>query len=232
MITLVLAPLLGTKAHSVMRHVVGLLLLAGLLAGRASPSHGQEGLQYGFALGVNRVTMQVPGADPGSYFAFAGGFVLRKHVSGPVSLQSELLLNQKGVEIENESEGAIDYGAGYLELPLLVRLESPPVQSIPVHGEVGGFGAVKLFERQTPGEGELNVSFDTGTSFFRRLNAGVVAGAGVTLPISEQGLNLTVRRTWGLRDVARSVADQPFPEVPFPADGETRAWSLLLRLGF
>jgi len=213
-----------------MRAAVGLLLLVGLLADAPLSSHGQD-LQYGIALGVNRGTMQVPGADPESYFAFAGGFVLRQSLYGPVSIQSELLLNQKGVEIEAGNGGSIKYGVGYLELPLLVHLKAPSVRSVTVHGEAGGFGAVELFERQTPGD-NLNISVDSATSFFRRYNAGVVAGAGATLPIRDRRLNLTVRRAWGLTDVAQEVADQPFPDAAFPADGETRTWSLLLRLGF
>lgn len=211
-----------------MRFAVGVLVLAGLLMGPASPSHGQEGRQYGLALGVNQVTMQTPDADPASYVTFGGGFVMRQPLFGPVSIQPELLLNQKGAEIRAEKGGGIEFGAGYLELPLLLHLKAPAVQSVVVHGEAGGFGAVKLFERQTPDN--LNTSFDAGTSFFRRTNAGIVAGIGATIPIRGQRLNLTARRTWGLRDVARDVEDQPF-EVAFPAMGETRAWSFLLRFG-
>ena len=213
-----------------MRLAVALVLLVGLLAGGPLSSPGQ-GTQYGVAIGLNRVTMQASGANTGSYFPFAGGFVLRQPLLGPVSIQPELLLNQKGTGIESESGGSIEYGAAYLELPLLIHLEAPAVRSVVVHGEAGGFGAVKLFERQTPG-GDLNISFDTATSFYRRYNAGVVAGIGATLPIGEQRLNLTVRRAWGLMDVAREVEDQPFPEAAFPSEGETRTWSLLLRLGF
>lgn len=215
-----------------MRYLLGILLAGGLFVGGPSPAHAQEDLQYGFALGVNRVTLEssAPGTD--SYFAFVGGFVLRQHLSGPLSVQSELLLNQKGVRIEAENGGAIDYGAGYLELPLLVRLETPSVRSFALHGEVGGFGAVKLFERQTPGGGDLNAALRTGVSFYRRVNAGVVTGIGATIPVRDQRFHLTVRRTWGLRDVADDVETQPFSEASFPPDGETRTWALLLRLGF
>ncbi len=214
-----------------MRFIVGIFLLGGLLAGTPGPVQGQEDLQYGFTLGVNRVTMQSPGLDLGSYFVFAGGIVLRQPLFGPVSIQAELLLNQKGVEIDSEEGGAIDYGAGYLELPLLIHGKTPPVQSITVHGEAGGFGAIKLFERQTPGEGDLNVPLRTGVSFYRWINTGVVAGMGATVPVLDQQLHFTVRRTWGLKDVARDVSEQPFPQASFPAQGKTRTWSLLVRFG-
>lgn len=215
-----------------MRVLIGVLLAGGLFASALSPVHAQEDLQYGFALGVNQVTLQSSVTEPNSYFAFAGGFVLRQHLYGPVSVQSELFLNQKGVRIEAEEGGAIDYGAGYLDLPLLLHLQTPSIRSVTFHGEVGGFGGIKLFERQTPGGGDLNASFRTGVSFYRRINAGMMAGIGTIIPIRDQRLNLTVRRTWGLRDVTQDIGSQPLPGAPFPADGETRTWSLLLRLGF
>ena len=213
-----------------MRSVLWVLVLTGLVAG-GTPSQGQDTRQYGLALGVNRVTLQSPAADLGSYFAAVGGGVVRQPLYGPVSAQAELLLSQKGTRVDREQGGAIDYGAGYLKLPLLLHLQTPSFQSVVVHGEAGGFGAVKLFERQTPG-GDVNVPIPGDRSFYRRLDAGVVAGVGAALPIGGQRLNLTVRRVWGLRDAARDGTDQAFPEAPFPEEGETRAWSLMLRLGF
>lgn len=203
----------------------------GLLAG-GTASQAQDTRQYGFTIGVNRVTLQSPASDLGSYFAAVGGGVVRQPLYGPVSAQAELLISQKGTRVDREEGGAIDYGAGYLKLPLLLHLEAPSVQSVVVHGEAGGFGAVKLFERQTPG-GDVNAQIPGGRSFYRRLDAGVVAGVGAALPIGGQRLNLTVRRVWGLRDAARDVTDLslPFSEAPLPAEGKTRAWSLMLRLG-
>lgn len=241
-VVLIVSPTVDLNLHaynaiyrSTMRVLLGVMLVASLLAGGLSPAQAQEDFQYGFTLGVNRVTLETPAPASESYFAFAGGLILRQHLYGPLSVQSELLLDQKGVRIEAEEErGAIDYGAGYFEIPLLVHLETSPVQSVTLHGEAGGFGAVKVFERQSPGGGDVNASFRIAESFYRRIDAGLVAGVGTTIPIRGQRLNLTVRRTWGLRDVARDVSDQPFsedPNAPFPSDGETRTWALLLRLG-
>jgi hypothetical protein len=214
-----------------MRSGLAVLLFVSLLLGPASQTHAQEGPEFGLVLGANRVTLHSPAAEPDDYFAFSGGVVLRQHLYGPASIQTELLLNQQGARIPSDEGGAIDYGAGYLDLPLLLHLQAPTVQSITVYGEAGGFGGLKIFERQTPGEGDINVAFDTGTSFYRRFNAGVIAGVGAMIPIRGSRLNLTLRRGWGLRDVAQDVTDQPFSEAPFPSEGETRTWSLLLRLG-
>lgn len=213
-----------------MRYLIGTLVLGGLLAVGPALTWGQDGVQYGLTLGVNRATMDSP-EDLETRSAFVGGLILRKRVYGPVSLQSEVLLSQKGARVEAEPGGAIDYGAGYLVLPLLVRLAAPPLRSIVVHGEAGGFGAVKIFERQTPGQGTLNLPLNTGVSFFKRMDAGVAAGAGAVIPIRDQRFNLVVRRVWGMVDVARDVSPQPFPEAAFPSRGRTRTWSILLRLG-
>lgn len=193
------------------------------------PVQGQNGFQYGLAIGANRATMESPD-NLGSHWLLVGGVVARTPSYGPIALQSELLLSQEGAEVDAEEGGSIEYGAGYLELPLLVHLTAPSLQSVVVYGETGGFGAVKLFERQTAGTGDLNIPLSADATFFERINAGVVAGIGAVVPIRGQQLNLTVRRKWGLMDVAQNVNDQPFP-ADFPSSGETRTWSILLRLG-
>lgn len=214
-----------------MRWVVCVVLLGGLLAGVPPSTQGQDGPQYGLTLGFNWATLDSP-ARPGTHTAFAGGLVLRQHVFGPFSVQSELLLNQKGVEVDGEQGGGIAYSAGYVELPVLVHLKTPSVGAVAFHAEVGGFGGVKIFERQTPGSGELNIPLRTGRSFYRRFDIGGVAGIGATLSIRDRRLNVTLRHAWGLVNGVRNVDNQPFPEAPFPARGETRTLSLLLRFGF
>lgn len=207
------------------------LLFGGLLLVGPASVCGQASPQFGLTFGVNRATMQTPSADLGGRFTFAGGLALRQPVFGPVALQSELLLNQKGAEVEDESGGGIEYGAVYLDLPLLVHVTTPSVGAVTVYGEAGGFGGVKLFERQTPGTGDLNLPLRAGTSFFRRFDTGILVGVGATIPVRGQRFNLVLRRAWGLVDVARDVGTQPFPDAAFPSRGETRTWSLLLRLG-
>ncbi len=213
-----------------MRTVVGVLLLVGLFAGYPHAGLGQQDVEFGVTVGGNWVTMDSPGASPDGYFSFTGGFVARRPVLGGLSLQSELLLTQRGAEIAADSAGSIEYGAVYLQVPLLLHVEAPAVQSVVFHAEGGGYGAVKLFERQTPGN-DINVSLDTGASFFQRFDAGIVAGGGASFTIAGQPFNVTVRREWGLPDVARDLQDQPFPAAPLPDEGKTRAWVVLLRIG-
>lgn len=208
-----------------------ILLMGGLLSAAPSPLHAQEGRQFGVTLGTNWATMQSPSQDPDRFFTFVGGVGVKQPLPGPVELQSELLVSQKGAEIRGEEGASIEFNAGYLELPILMHLEAPSFKSITVYGEAGGYGGVKLFERQTPGD-NVNVPFDTGVSLFHRFNAGAIAGLGTRIQFRGQTLNLTVRHDWGFPDVAREVEEQPFADVTFPAEGKTRTWSLLLRFGF
>lgn len=196
-----------------------------------TPADAQSGRAYGGTLGFNWTTLASPG-EVGLHSAFSGGVVLRQPVYGPISLQPELLIHQKGTEVDSDQGGGIAYGVGYLELPVVLHVVTPDIRSLILYGEAGGYGAVKIFERQTPAAGELNFSLRTGTSFYRRVDAGAVAGLGATVPLRQMRLSFVVRREWGVVDVAKEVDPQPFESAPFPASGETRAWSLQLRFGF
>jgi hypothetical protein len=213
-----------------MRRLVVLLLLAGLFCvGMPAPGHAQSAPQWGLSLGLNVTTVQAPGRLGVRQMA-AGGVVMTWPLWGPAALQSKLLLNQKGTVVKGGG-GGIRYGAGYLDLPVLLRLDGPSLGGVTPYVVGGGFGGVKVFERQRAG-GELRFTLNSETSFFRRTNAGLTAGAGGTLPIGgDRRLNLSLHYAHGLVDVARSVDEQPYDEAPFPATAQTRTWSVRLRFG-
>lgn len=215
-----------------MRFVPALLACL-VLIGAPQASWGQTPSRVGITLGVNRATLSAPGAAtaPSGQFAFTGGLVAQLASVGPVSVRPELLLSQKGGSIET-AQGGLQYSAGYIEVPLLLRADAPTVGPVTPYGMAGGFGAIKVFERQQPSEGNLNIGIDTGASFFGRYDTGLLAGAGFRLGLGTRPLTLVVRRSWGLIDVAQPPADQPFREVaPFPSSARTRTWTLLVRLG-
>lgn len=190
----------------------------------------QSSPDFGFTLGVNVATLEAPG-DVGLRQMAAGGLVAQLPVTDPLSIQSQLLLNQKGAEVGGEG-GSIRYGAGYIDVPLLVRVELPSFGPVTPHGLAGGFGGVKIFEQQRAG-GELSLSLpDTGTSFFRRTNGGLTGGVSGVISLGDgRRLNLAVRYEHGLVDVARSVPEQPYESVPFPSTAQTRTWSIMLKFG-
>lgn len=218
--------------------LLGILLCCLLLVGGMHSAQGQDDTpRFGVTLGLNRATLSAPDAAvaPSGRYAFSGGLVVRAWAYGPVSLRPELLLSQKGAVLDSDQSTGIQYGAGYIEVPVLLNAEAPSLGPVTPYGLAGGFGGVKVFEGQQPSESEINISFDTGASFFRRFDAGVVAGVGGHLQFGEQRLNLVVRRSWGLVDVANppsTIEDPIFSESPpFPSSATTRTWTFLLRLG-
>lgn len=214
-----------------MNRFLCLVLLSGFLFWNPWLAWGQEDTQIGGTIGFNLATMEAPDRDLGIRPSYAVGLVLRQQLFRPLSLQSELLLNQKGAAIEADGGGSIRYGAAYLDLPVLVHVTGPTLQTVTLHAEAGGFGGVKLFEQQRPGGGGLNFPLRTGETFFHRFDAGVVAGAGATFALGERRLNLTARYSRGLVDVAQNLEEQPLPAAPFPQEAQARTWSLLVRLG-
>jgi hypothetical protein len=209
-----------------------LVLLLGLFLVAAGPAQAQEGPQVGVALGVNVATLDAPSAETSTRQLVTAGVVARMGVAGPVSVQGELLFSQKGATVTANGD-AIRYGGGYLDLPLMLRVQGPTLGPVVLHGLAGGFGGLKIFERQRAG-GDLSLPLpDADTNFFERTNAGLTGGLGGTVELgSGRRLNLVVRYSHGLVDVARAVDDQPFSSVPFPPEARTRTVSLLVHVGF
>jgi hypothetical protein len=212
-----------------MRRLLGSCLLLGVLLGAPRVASGQLSPQFGVSLGVNVATLSAP-SEGGTRQMATGGVVMRLGLPGPLSLEPQLLLSQKGTTVQG-ARGSIRYGAGYLNLPVLLRVDGPSLGAVSPYGVVGGFGGVKLFEQQRAG-GDLGFPLDAGTSFFRRTDGGLTAGLGGTIPLGgERRLNLALRYEHGVVDVAQSVDEQPYQQAPFPVSAETRTWAIMLRLG-
>lgn len=217
------------KTTPSMRRIVGLVLI-GLILGTGHAVHGQPSPEFGATFGVNVATLEAPG-DPGFRQMAAGGVVAQIAGPGPLSVQSQLLLNQKGALVRGEG-GSIRYGAGYLDVPLLLRVKLPTLGPVTPYGVGGGFGGVKVFERERAG-GDVSLPLpDRGPAFFGRTNGGLIAGLSGEIALGTgRTLNLTVRYAHGLVDVARSIPEQPYDLAPFPSTGETRTWSIMLVFG-
>ncbi len=211
------------------------VLLLALLFAVPRPTAAQFSdltVQWGATLGFNLASLQSDEVDVSTRTAFSGGIVAQVTLPGPVSVQPELLFTQKGGAVDTrEGSGEVRYGANYIELPVAVRLEGPRLQAVRPHLLAGGFGGLKIFERQTAGGGEIRFPIDTETSFFQRTNAGVLVGLGATLSFGEGRLGLEVRYARGLVDVGQDLGTQDFPLAPFPRDARTETWLFLVRFG-
>jgi hypothetical protein len=217
------------NAHFSMHRLLGILLLIGGLLVLAPEVRGQASPQFGVAFGLNVATVDGAG-DLGTRQMVSGGAVVRLGLVGPIGVESQLLLSQKGTTVEGGG-GSIRYGVGYLNLPVLLRIEGPSFGGVDLYGVGGGFGAVKIFEQERGG-GEFSFPLNAEATFFRRVDAGPTAGIGGTIPLGgERRLNLGLRYEHGVVDVAESIDEQPYDQAPFPASAETRTWSLMLRLG-
>lgn len=214
-----------------MRDVLRILVLFSVVALLdVSVTRAQWAFDVGATLGVSRASLDVD--DATGRTAFEAGALLRlTPPKGPVALQSEVLFAQKGTAIDANPGGELRYGANYIQLPLLLHAVGPSIRIVTPYVQAGGFGAVKIFERQSTGGDGLRVPIETNTSFYRRFDTGLVASIGAEIAIRDQPLHLTVRHTRGFVDVADDVGTQPIPDAPFPASGQTRVWTLRLELG-
>lgn len=212
-----------------MRCLVGLLLLSGLLIPLSEEARGQLTPDVGLTLGLNVTTVETP-ADASLRQMAAGGLVATWDLAGPFSLESQLLLSQKGAVLE-DADDRIRYGAGYLDLPIQIRIDGPSLGGVAPYIAGGGFGGLKIFEQQRAG-GEIRFPLDTDRSFFRRTNAGLSGSLGGSFPIwGGRRLRLSVHYEHGLKNVARAADDQPRADAPFPTTAETRTWSIRVRFG-
>mgnify|MGYP006274091127 FL=1 len=151
---------------------------------------------------------------------------------GPVSLRSGLLFTQRGAAVNiGAGSGEVQYTGNYVELPLLVHARGPSFGIVTPYVQAGGYGALKFFERQSTGGDGIRIPVDTDASFFKRTDAGLLAGVGTELRFGDRPLGLTVRYAHGLVDVAQTFAEPVFPEAPFPSSAQTRTWTLSVVLG-
>jgi hypothetical protein len=205
--------------------------LIGILSFAPVSAQAQEDPQFGLAFGLNLATLEAPAVRTSVRALASGGVVARVGIGGPLSVQGELTFEQKGATVEADGD-AIRYGVGYVDLPLMLRADGPTIGPVALYGLAGGFGGVKVFERQRAA-GDVNLPLpDSGTAFFERTNVGLTGGLGGTISLrSGRTLTLVVRYTHGLVDGARALDEQPFT-VSFPSEAETRTVSIRMHVGF
>jgi len=214
--------------------MLALLLAAALSAPLpAAAQFSDVSVQWAPTAGINLATLRTDTADVASETTFAGGLLLHVDVPGPVSLQPELLFVQKGAAVGlRNGDGEVRYTGNYIELPLTLHVNGPRIGPVRPHLALGGYGSVKIFERQSAGGGEISFPLESDVSFYNRTDAGVHAGLGARFTAGGGGrLGIELRYSRGLVDVTQELSSQPFSEAPFPADGQTETWMLFIRFG-
>lgn len=212
---------------------VAVCLVVTLVAG-AAPRNASAQIEtdVGVTLGLNLATIRTDAPSaPNLRTGFMGGLVLQVRPRGvPVHLQPELLFVQKGTALDR-GDGEIRFGASYIELPLLLQADAPSIGPVTPHVVGGGFGGVKVAERQSVGGLGGNLPLQTDESYFERFDAGLVGGLGGTLGLGDSRLTFTARYAYGLVDVAQDDTRDLFDELSFPTDARTSTWFFLLRFG-
>lgn len=206
------------------------LLLFPLIICAIEPATAQVSVHGGITIGANVATLRTDTAKLGYRTAVIGGVVGQLNIPGPLAVRPELLLSRKGATVEAR-DGNIVYKAGYLEMPLLLKGALPFLRSYRPHLLVGPAVAVKIFERQAVGGDNTNINVETDQSFFKRTDIGITAGLGGSMGAGPGALEISLRYTLGLTDVAKAVEQQPFPESPFPEEGKNGVWTLMLSFG-
>ena len=98
--------------------VLGLGVL--LWAGSPEPTHAQI---IGFKMGPTYSTLQTENISfqTNGSLSFGGAILVRFHLSGPFSVQPELMVVTKGADIDRLIDDDFELELKYLEVPLLLR---------------------------------------------------------------------------------------------------------------
>ena len=171
-----------------------LLFSLGLLATAATAAHAQEGPKFGIRAGISANTLSGDNDKFGnktSDYTYAlgglGGVTASFALSDLISIQSELLYNLKGTQINN-SKDRLDLH--YIDLPILVRVnadgpyfEAGPQVGYLISAKRGGLNKTRIETKDLQG-----------------LSLGYVAGVGYKLT---SGLSLGVRFNGGISSVGK-----------------------------
>ena len=200
----------------------------------AAPPASAQSLRTGLTLGIGGTTLHsdAQGADRGYRTGFLVGLMTQLDLPGPLGARGEALFSQKGVKVDAE-DGALNYEAAYIEVPLLLTVRLPFLQAYGAHVAAGPAVALKIFERQAATGDNVNISLDTNQSFYERTDASIVVGLGANIGAGPGALGLQLRYMRGLTDVAQDLApdEQPFPNSAFPGDGQHGVIALMLSFG-
>jgi len=192
--------------------------------------------EFALTVGANFATLRDAEDGVGSRTSFAGGVAMKVDLVGPLSAQAEALLSRRGLAVDvNDPMGGsaeVRYGASYVDLPVLLRVDGPTLFGLVTpHAMGGGYGSLKVFEQQSSGGDGITIPVNLDGPFYNRFDAGLTGGLGAGLGVGQSRLALTVRYAYGLVDVAQT--DASGAEVaPFPQQGQTSSWSVMARFGF
>ncbi|MDB5234566.1 MAG: hypothetical protein JWR44_1559 [Hymenobacter sp.] len=170
-----------------------LVLSLAFLAGTSVVAMAQDSPRFGIKAGVNYSTFSGDGVENAKYkFGAVGGLAANFGFSESLSLQTELLYSQKGVDLKDSD---FNFKLNYIELPIMFRYtlsdgKGPFLQAGP---QVGYLAKVKVSD----GDGN-SIDFDNDS--YQKLALGYVAAVGYQL---ESGLSIEGRFNGDINSVGK-----------------------------
>lgn len=160
------------------------------------------------------------------------GIFLKIPIAGMFSLEPEALYAQNGVRIESTVSGAeaVDVDLGYVEIPVLLRVDIARQSHIHPIVMAGGSAAYRVQCKFGEASSTSTVAQDCGATGgaddpFKKNDYSVVGGAGLAAGLGGFGASLQVRYTHGLSNIAVDETDTTKPP-------KNRAFSVLLGFTF
>ncbi len=180
------------------------VLILVLIASTAQ-AWGEDGPAWGLKAGLNGSSFYGDDSGPMKtrFGAIVGGYV-EYPVTELISLQGEVLYSMKGWK--NEEYGIlyeISYRINYIEIPMLVRINSPCGNGIGpylIMGPALSFKAGSDFEVKVLGTSVESEPEDFGMTEPKGTEVGFVLGGGVTIPAGNYTIGFEVRGNGGLTD--------------------------------
>jgi len=194
----------------------------------AIPPHSLSGQTIGTLLGANIAT--ITDADKGIADAVGGAFDKKKRVglkaglylriplAGMFSLEPEVFYAQNGVRIESPTGSleTLDVDLGYVEVPVLLRLDI--AGKSPVHPILlaGGSGAYRVQCKLGASSSASTISQDCNANGesqdpFKKSDYSVIGGAGLAAQLGGVTASLQLRVSQGLSNIAtdETTASKP-----------------------
>lgn len=216
-----------------MKRLISITLTATTLILSASHESGAQEVSVGLKGGLNKTEATLPLAstvERGRATGFHVGAFASLRLSPLVELQIEALYTEKGLA-GRRANGDLSYEleGGYVEIPVLAKVRAP----------LGLGGAVRPYVFAGPTvalEVSCQVRGRDGSTYLyylcdgppihfdqrKKLDYGLMLGAGVEIPMRAVRLSVDLTYDWGIRDLADS------PDIP----GEVRHGAFMVSAGF
>jgi len=160
-----------------------------------------QGIGVKGSLGLNRFNLstEMVGSNVKDRLGFSAGLIGILPINEMFSLRGELVYAQKGQknELITANEATAVTKMDYIELPILAQAAIPASETVQPMIFAGGYAAYLLSAKMIAPDDKTTDLIDNS----RKLDYGLVFGAGVQLAMGESKLLLDARYNLGLQNI-------------------------------